>query len=84
MKNGGIMSEESNKKLEELRQLDPMELMKKKAAAVAELGKQFKLLLAMDVVKHSERLKMGKMMEKVQEHLKNVSMIEDILKEKDF
>ena len=75
---------EDSKKLEELRALDPMELMKKKTSAVTELGKQFKLLLSMDVVKLSERAKMGKMLEKVQEHLKNVSLIEEILKEKDF
>jgi hypothetical protein len=72
------------KKLEELRALDPMELMKKKASAVQELDKQWKSMLSVDVAKASERAKLDKVMQKIQDQLKNVQLVELVLKEKDF
>lgn len=78
------MDDKDLKKLEELRALDPMELMKKKATAVQDLDKQWKAMLAVDVAKLSERAKLDKVISKVQEQLKNVALVEQVLKEKDF
>ena len=78
------MDEKESKKLEELRALDPMELMKKKAAAVQDLDKQWKSMLAVDVAKLSERAKLDKVISKIQDQLRQVSLVEQVLKEKDF
>lgn len=78
------MDEKEQKKLEDLRALGPMELMKKKAAAVEALDKQWKSLIAVDVSKFSERAKLDKVMEKIQAQLREVILVEQVLKEKDF
>ncbi len=61
-----------------------MELVGKKAQAIKDLDKSLKHMGAIEVAKAGERAKLGKIMEKVSDMLGAISVIDRLLKEKDF
>lgn len=73
-----------DKVYESMKDLDAMELVAKKAASIKELTKISKQIGEFDVAKNSERTKMGKTLEKVQDQLHLIAIVDKLLKEKDF
>jgi hypothetical protein len=67
-----------------LKELDALELVSKKSPAIKELEKVLKQMASVDVTKGTERAKLGKTLEKVNDAILLVSTIDRLLKEKDF
>lgn len=71
-------------KYESLKDLAPMDLIARKQTMLKELKKAREALLAFDTDKASERQKMAKALEKLEDQLTSLVVIDKLLKEKDF
>ncbi len=69
---------------ESLKALEVMELITKKTNAIKELDKQIKALTELRSDQATARLKMSKALEKIQDQLTTIEVIDKLLKEKDF
>lgn len=69
---------------ESMKTLEVMDLIGKKTATIKDLDKQTKSLTELRSDKSSERSKMGKVLDKMQDQLLQIETIDKLLKEKDF
>lgn len=69
---------------DQMKNLEVMDLIAKKTNAIKDLDKQTKALAELRSDKGSERAKMGKSLDKMQDQLTLIETIDKLLKEKDF
>ena len=67
-----------------LKELEALELVAKKTPAIKDLEKVLKQMALVDVTKGTERAKLSKTLERVNDAILLVSTIDRLLKEKDF
>lgn len=69
---------------ESMKNLEALDLATKKGPAIKELEKLIKQIGSIDVSKGSERLKITKLFDKINDTLLSISTIDRLLKEKDY
>jgi hypothetical protein len=67
-----------------MKDLEVMDLIAKKTSAIKDLDKQVKQLTELQSSKRSERSKMGKSLDKMQDQLVLIEVIDKLLQDKDF
>jgi len=78
-----VLSKEQKLK-ESFQSLDLSQLFKRKVTMTTELGKMLQMCAKMDVQKREVRLNVERQLKKVNEQLLKISLIEQVIKEKDF
>lgn len=67
-----------------MKDLEVMDLIAKKTSAIKDLDKQIKQLGELQSSKRSERSKIGKSLDKMQDQLVLIEVIDKLLQDKDF
>lgn len=70
--------------LNSMKDLEVMDLIAKKTSAIKDMDKQVKQLTELRSDKKSERAKMGKSLDKMQDQLVLIEVIDKLLQDKDF